>query len=339
MKKIIVRLLIIGFIIGAIAIAMIILPNVKSTDKTEYLLIHKGASYAEVIDSLENKSSFRSVTSFNILARIIGYPQKVKEGRYELKAGMSNLKLLNNLLKGRQKPARVTFNNIRTKELLCQRLSQQLMFDSLELHNLLSDNKFLKEYGLNSENSVAIFIPNTYEFFWNISAKKLIARMYNEYKNFWTASRMEKAYDLKLSPLEVSTLASIVEEESNMESEKPTIAGLYLNRLRIGMPLQADPTIKFALKDFDIKRVFFKHIEETKDSPYNTYLKKGLPPGPIRIPTIKSIDAVLNYESHSYLFMCAKGNGGRGHDFTCNFNDHINNANRYRKQMDKLGVK
>ncbi len=338
MKKIILRLIIIGLIIGSTAIALVLLPNVKSGNKTEYLLIHKGASYTEVIDSLQNKSSVISVTSFNIISRLIGYPKKIKEGRYELKGGMSNLKLLNNLLKGRQKPARVTFNNIRTKELLCQRLSQQLMFDSLELHKLLSDNDFLKEYGLNSENSVTVFIPNTYEFFWNISATKFFERMYREYQAFWTATRMEKAYMLKLSPLEISTLASIVEEESNMESEKPTIAGLYINRLKTGMPLQADPTIKFALNDFNIKRVFFKHIEATKNSPYNTYLKKGLPPGPIRIPTIKSIDAVLNYESHPYLFMCAKGNGGCGHDFTKTFNEHIKNANRYRKQMDKLGV-
>ncbi len=340
MKKIISRLFILGIIIGIAAAALVLLPNVSSNNnKTEYLLIHKGAYYPEVIDSLKNKSTIKSVTTFNLLARLIGYPKKIKEGKYELKAGMNNLMLLNNLIKGRQKPTRVTFNNIRTKELLCQRISEQMIFDSLELHTLLSDNDYLKQYGLNSENSVAIFIPNTYEFFWNTSAKKMIARMYNEYQNFWTASRMEKAYQLKLSPLEISTLASIVEEESNMESEKPTIAGLYINRLRKGMPLQADPTIKFAIGDFSIKRIYHKHIEATKNSPYNTYLKKGLPPGPIRIPTIKSIDAVLNYESHSYLFMCAKGNGGRGHDFTCSFHDHINNANKYRKRMDKLGVK
>ena len=163
--------------------------------------------------------------------------------------------------------------------------------------------------------------------------------MVTAYQEFWTDKRKEKAQAIPLHPIEVSIVASIVEEESNLSAEKPIIAGLYINRLKKNMPLQADPTIKFALKAFDLKRVLFKHIEASKSSAYNTYLNKGLPPGPIRIPSIESIDAVLNYQQHPYLFMCAKGSGGSGHDFAVTFQEHLQNANRYRSQMNKLGIK
>lgn len=329
--------------IAAIAILLVataILPNVgASKEKTEYLLVNKGASFSDVVDSLSQKQSVISTLTFSLVARIAGYPSKIKEGRYELKKGMSNFRLINNLIKGRQKPIRITFNNIRTKEQLCGRLANQLMLDSATINQILNDSSYLKTVGLTKETAVCLFIPNTYEVYWNISAEELLVRMKKEYDNFWTSERLAKAEKAKLKPCEVSTLASIVEEESNMNSERPTIAGLYLNRLHSDMPLQADPTLKFALGDFSIKRILFKHIEDSKNSPYNTYIHKGLPPGPIRIPSIGSINAVLNYEKHPYFFMCAKGSGGLGHDFTVSFQEHLQNANRYRNQMNKLGIK
>jgi len=317
-----------------------ILPNVNSNKgKTQYLLIRKNTKFEEIIDSLKQKSSFISTLTFSIDAKLIGYPHKIKVGRYELKPGMSNIRLLNNLIKGRQKPVNLTFNNIRTKEQLCARLSGQLMVDSTTLYKLLSDSSMLQSYGLTENTVISIFIPNTYEVYWNISPKKLMKKIHTEYLHFWDSSRLAKAQKLNLKPYQISTLASIVEEESNMKSEKPMIAGLYLNRLHADMPLQADPTIKFALKDFSIKRVLFKHIQDSKNSPYNTYINKGLPPGPIRVPSVESMDAVLNYKVHPYFFMCAKGSGGKGHDFARTFKEHLQNAARYRNEMDKLGIK
>jgi UPF0755 protein len=325
-----------------IVFAAFLLPNVSAgTDskKTEYLLIPSNATLGSIVDSLNNKKTVISALSFYFCAQVVGYDKKIKEGRYELKNGINNLFLLNNLIKGRQKPLRISFNNIRTKEQLCARIGNQLMLDSLQLHEALSNNDSLKQYGVDSNTSVALFIPNTYEVYWNISTQKLLKKMVTAYQEFWTDKRKEKAQAIPLHPIEVSIVASIVEEESNLSAEKPIIAGLYINRLKKNMPLQADPTIKFALKAFDLKRVLFKHIEASKSSAYNTYLNKGLPPGPIRIPSIESIDAVLNYQQHPYLFMCAKGSGGSGHDFAVTFQEHLQNANRYRSQMNKLGIK
>jgi len=331
-------ILFLGIII-IIVLACFLLPNVSSTKNTEYLLIRKNSSIESIVDSLSKKESVYSSLSFSLCAHIVGYKHKIKIGRYELKPGLNNLYLLNNLIKGRQKPIRISFNNIRTKQQLCARLSNQLMLDSTEIFKILSSNDSLKKYGVNSDNAVCLFIPNTYEVYWTISTQKLMEKMYTAYLAFWTDARKEKAEQAKLSPCEVSTLASIVEEESNLACEKPLIAGLYLNRLYSDMPLQADPTIKFALGDFSIKRILFKHIDDTKSSPYNTYINKGLPPGPIRIPSVESIDAVLNYKHHPYFFMCAKGSGGQGHDFAVTFQEHLQNANRYRGEMNKLGVK
>lgn len=325
-----------GIALVAILAAIILLPNVKSGEKEEYLLIPEGADFAAVMDSIDKKESIKSDLSFRIAAQLAGYPKKIKEGRYALTPGIDNLHLINNLLKGRQTPVRFTFNNIRTKEDLCRAISNQLMVDSLELITMLNDEDFLTQYALNSETAVCMFIPNTYEVYWTISATKLLQRMYDESELFWTEERLRKAQKLHLSKAEVITLASIVEEESNRKSEKPAIAGLYLNRLRIGMKLQADPTVKFALKDFSLKRIFEKHL--FTDSPYNTYKYEGLPPGPIRVPSIESIDAVLNYKSHDYLFMCVDPKKGE-HFFTKSYNEHLNMADSYQKNLDKRGIK
>jgi UPF0755 protein len=302
-------------------------------------LIRKNSSISAISDSLSKKKSVFNSLTFSLCAHILSVKYTFEPGRYALKPWSNNLRLLNNIIKGRQEPVRVSFNNIRTKEQLCGRLANQLMADSLELITLLNNEDTLQKYGFNKDNVVSMFIPNTYEVYWTISSNKFLQKMHQAYLDFWTYDRKEKAAKAQLSPIDVSIVASIVEEESNMASEKPTIAGLYLNRYYKKMKLQADPTIKFALQDFSIKRVLFQHIEEAKSSPYSTYENIGLPPGPIRIPSIESIDAVLNFQKHNFFFMCAKGSGGRGHDFSVSFEEHLKNAQRYRGEMNKLGIK
>lgn len=231
---------------------------------------------------------------------------------------------------------RLTFNNIRFKEDLAERLDEQLMIDKDELLQLLDDSAYCDSLGFTPQTIVALFIPNTYEVYWNIPADKLIQRMKKEYDVFWTSERLAKAKAVKLTPVEVATLASIVEEESASTSEYPVIAGLYLNRLRAGMPLQADPTVKFAVGDFSLKRILFEHLEA--DSPYNTYKHAGLPPGPLRVPSIKGMDAVLNYMQHNYLYMCAKEDFSGRHNFAVTLAEHSRNANRYRAELNRRKI-
>ena len=241
------------------------------------------------------------------------------------------------LRSGRQEPINLTFNNIRTKLQLANRIAEQLECNSAELLELLDNDSFAIQYGFNSENILCMFIPNTYQFYWNTSAKKFIERMYKEYQTFWDPSRRLICQNMSLSPIEVSILASIVEEENHLSAEQATIAGLYINRLHQDMPLESDPTLKFALGDFNIKRVLNK--DKLIDSPYNTYLYKGLPPGPIRIPAPTAIDAVLHYEHHNYLFMCAKEDFSGYHNFAVTLAQHNRNANRYHQALNNLNIK
>ena len=304
-------------------------------DKKEFLLIYENDEFDDVVGRLEASGVMKSVKSFKKAAMKKNYPQNIVPGRYELSNGMNNYMLLHKLKTGRQTPIRITFNNIRTKENLAKKLSIQLMADSLQIINILNNEEILAEYGLNPETSVCLFIPNTYEVYWNISPENLLKRMKKEYDIFWTKERLMKLNDVGLNQVEVSILASIVEEESVKKEEKPVIAGLYLNRLQRGMLLQADPTIKFAIKDFSLKRI--KGVL-SYDSPYNTYIYAGLPPGPIRIPSTESIDAVLNYQNHNYIYMCAKDNFSGYHDFTTSFQEHEKNGGKYRRELKKRGI-
>lgn len=260
----------------------------------------------------------------------------VRSGHYELRNGMSNKELIQMLQRGLQTPVRVTFNNIRVKEELASTLSKQLMPDSLSIITLLNDSAYLDHYGLNVNNVLVTFIPNTYEFFWNIDEKKMFERFHKEYMKFWNEERLEKAAAIPLSPVEVSVLAAIVEEETNKPYEYPVVAGVYINRLKRGMLLQADPTVKYAVGDFAMRRVLNVHLET--DSPYNTYKYRGLPPGPIRIPSPRAINAVLNYEKHNYLYMVAKETLNGEHNFASTLREHNNNANKYRRALNQLRI-
>ena len=320
----------------AIAIYFVVNTSITTKDKkTFYLLIPENSTFDSVADSL-NRHTFIPMFAFRTIANLKKYEQ-IKTGRYKITNGMNVIQLVNNLRSGRQEPLKISFNNIRTKEQLCARFDEQLMLDSASLSNILNDKNFLQQHELTLETAVCLFIPNTYEVYWTISPFDLFKRMEKEYTHFWTEKRNEKAANTGLSKTEIITLASIVEGESNNRKENPIIAGLYLNRLHKKMPLQADPTVIFAVGDFSIRRVLNEHTKI--DSPYNTYLYAGLPPGPIRIPFIESIDAVLNFEKNNYLYMCAKGLGTGEHYFATTYAEHLKNARKYRQDLNKSGIK
>ncbi len=313
-------------------------PNIfVDIDQKKYLLIYENDGFGDVVKKLEASRSVKNMKSFIKTAEKLDYPANIVSGRYELVDGMSNRELLHKLINGRQTPIRITFNNIRTKEILAQRLSDQLRMDSAAMFRVLDDEEILSCYGLNPATAVCLFIPNTYEVYWDISPENLLERMKREYDKFWTEDRLMKLNDVGLDRIEVSILASIVEEETIKKDEKPIVAGLYLNRIHKGIPLQADPTVKFAHQDFSLKRVYKKHL--TIDSPYNTYKYAGLPPGPIRIPSIESIDAVLNYQDHNYYYMSAKEDFSGYHNFALTLEEHNQNAEKYRRELNRRGIK
>ena len=314
-------------------------PNTSDRIKTyEIIYIPTGSNFDDVMDTLRSEQILKDEKSFLWFADLKKYKDKVKAGRYRINAGMSSNQIINLLRSGLQDPVNVTFTNIRTKEQLVSRICKKLEADSVELAALLNNDQWLKEnLGLKSETILALFIPNTYQFNWNTSAKQFVERMQTEYKKFWTEDRKEKAKALNLSQTQVSILASIVQAEQLAHpDERPCIAGLYLNRLKLGMALQSDPTVIYALGDFTINRVLDKDKEI--DSPFNTYKYAGLPPGPIYIPEISSIDAVLNYQKNDYLYMCAKEDFSGKHNFAKTLKEHNINADKYRDALNKQKV-
>lgn len=306
-------------------------------EKEQYVYIPTASTFDDVVQILSDNGIVRKSSSFRWVAERKNYVNRIKSGRYLLKNGMNNNELVNLLRSGRQTPVNVVFNNIRTKEQLAGKVSAQLELDSLSLLQAMLDTAFLNPLGMNADNVSSLFIPNTYEFYWDVSIPDFLARMEAEHHHFWNELRLKKAKQLGLSPEEVSTLASIVEKETLKKDEQPTVAGLYLNRLKKGMKLQSDPTVIYALQDFTIKRVLNKDLKV--DSPYNTYMNKGLPPGPIALPSIRAIDAVLNHEQHAYLYMCAKEDFSGYHNFAKTGTQHYINARKYRRALNERGIK
>ena len=260
-----------------------------------------------------------------------------RTGRYHVEPGTTCLQLFRLLRNGAQEPMNLVVPTARTMEKLASVLSQSLMVDSAEIAQALTDSSYCNTHGYTTATIPAIFIPNTYEVYWDISVDKLVERMESENNRFWTAERKSKAEACGMTREEVATLASIVDEETANNAEKPMIAGLYINRLRLGMPLQADPTVKFAVGDFTLRRILNKHLQV--ESPYNTYRVVGLPPGPIRIPSIAGLDAVLNHTEHSYLYMCAKEDFSGTHNFAKNLSEHYQNARRYVRALNERGIR
>jgi UPF0755 protein len=309
-------------------------PNTKPVNAK--IVIPNAVSEKDFFQILQEKKILKNLKTFKLAKKILQF-DKIKQGKYNIAANSNNLTLIRLLKRGQHYPVTFTFNNVRTVEQLIAKTDQKFLFDTSELSHLLNDSIFLASYQLSFETLPAIFIPNTYELWYDISAQDFFEKMYKEYKKFWTKERKAKAAQIPLSLLEVSVLASIVEEENHIASEKPIIAGLYINRLRKGMPLQADPTLKFIWHDFSLYRLYDYHKEI--DSPYNTYKYAGLPPGPIRIPDEISIDAVLNYQENNYLYMCAKEDFSGYHYFTASYSQHLQNAEKYRKALNRKAIK
>jgi UPF0755 protein len=312
---------------------MVYTPNVLVEKEGKVLLIPGNSTFKSVQDSLYKGDYVQDLVTFSFLAKMMDYDEQVKPGRYELKSNMSNVEAIRLLRSGRQSPVHLTFNNVRLTEELGGKLTKWLAIDSTSFNQLLQDEETIQTYGFNKHTIPAMFIPNTYEVYWTISSEELLERMHTEYKRFWNGERLAKAQALGMTPVEVSTLASIVKAETTKMDEAPRVAGVYINRLKRGMLLQADPTLVFAAKDFTIKRVLNEH--KAIDSPFNTYKYKGLPPGPINVPSIAAIDAVLNYEKHNYLYFCAKEDFSGYHTFATNLREHLNNARRYQNALNK----
>lgn len=310
-------------------------PNTQVTDDG-IIYIQPGDSFETVVQTLRSEGYIENEYTFRKVADIKKYPAAVKSGRYRIQNGMNNNQLVNMLRSGNQEAVRFTFNNIRTFEEFAGALSHQLSLDSAEFLQLVRDPEYTKSYGFTPANFIGMFIPNTYQIFWNTRLDAFIKRMHSEYKKFWNDDRLAKSKKAGLSPIEVITLASIVEEETTKTNEYPIIAGVYINRLNKGWKLGACPTLKFALGDFSLKRVLDKHMQV--DSPYNTYKNIGLPPGPVRMPSIQVIDAVLNYQHHDYMFFCAKSDFSGNHYFSRTLREHNRHAAEYHRALNKLKI-
>lgn len=325
-----------GIGIGVYFYNAILKPN---TNKEGYLYIKTGSSFKEVQDSINDFLS--NSNSFELIASKKNYPNVIKPGRYKIWKGMNNNDLVNLLRSGQQEPVTVSFNNQDSLESLAGRIAVQIEADSISLLTSFNEIEFQNKEGFNQETIIGMFLPNSYEFYWNTSAEKFRDRMVQEYRKFWNDDRMNAAKNQGLTPNEVSTLASIVQKETALISERPTVAGLYLNRLKNHWPLQADPTIIFALKkeygeNYLVKRVLNKDL--LIDSPYNTYKNTGLPPGPIGMPDLSAIQAVLNPERHNYYYMCASIDQFGAHEFASNLRQHNKNAKKYQSWLSKQGV-
>ena len=305
---------------------------VKPMAHTSFMVyVDKNMSESDLYVSLEQGVQAGDLSRLKRLMRLKGYDPAKKPGAYRVDSTMSVYDVYKMLSAGWQTPVKFTFNNIRTVEQFAQRAAEQLMFTSQELMYVLSDTARLSAWGVTRETLPALFIPDTYEFYWTVSPERFVDRMKKEYDRFWNESRQKKAAEISLTPVEVATLASIVEEETNDPDELSIVAGLYLNRLKRGILLQADPTVRFAVGDFEMRRVLLSHLQI--DSPYNTYRYAGLPPGPIRIPSKRGIDAVLNYTHHNYLYMCAKEDFSGKHNFARTLAEHNRNASRYQAAL------
>ncbi len=310
--------------------------NTQVSANDPYLYVKSGSTMSDLVEQMLLQKVLLDKTSFIWVAGQKSFAAP-KAGKYKLTDGMNNNELVNLLRSGEQEAVRVTFNTVRTPQDLAGKIGKQLEADSLEILEMLENIEVAKKYGFDQKTLMTLFIPNTYEIYWNTSAENFVKRMAREYKVFWTEARKSKAKVLNLTQSEVSILASVVQaEQSQRRDERPKVAGLYINRIKKKMKLQSDPTIIYAIGDFSIKRVLNKQMKI--DSPYNTYLYAGLPPGPINLPEISSIDAVLNYEKHNYIYMCAKADFSGYHNFARSFSQHSAYARAYRNELNRRKI-
>lgn len=311
--------------------------SVLSTAESQYVFIDDDDNIDSVYTKLEPVTSGHAMIGFRTLVALSSYSDNIRSGRYEIEKGDGALTVFRKMKNGLQASVNLTIPTVRTVDRLAGAIAKKLMIDSIALYKALTDTATCAKYGYTPETIVCMFIPNTYEVYWNTSLEKFLNKMDNESKKFWDFEKTQKAKAMNLSKEEVMTLASIVDEETANDGEKPMIAGMYYNRLKAGMPLQADPTIKFALKDFDIRRIY--HNMLNVKSPYNTYKNTGLPPGPIRVPSVAGINAVLDHVHHNYLYMCAKEDFSGTHNFASTYQEHLQNAAKYSEALNKRGIK
>lgn len=304
--------------------------------KTVYIYIDRDDTADSIYNKVKENGHAGNLTGFRMLARYRHLDRNIHTGRYAIRPGESAYRLFSHLSRGHQVPMNLTVGSVRTIDRLVRSLGKQLMVDSTEIAERLTDSVYIGSLGYTAETLPVLFIPETYQVYWDISVDKLMQRMQKEHRRFWNDERLAKARSIGMTPEEVATLASIVEEETNNKAERPMVAGLYINRLHSGMPLQADPTIKFALQDFGLRRISNEHL--SVQSPYNTYRNTGLPPGPIRIATPQGIDSVLGYTRHNYIYMCAKEDFSGTHNFASNYADHMANARKYWKALNERNI-
>lgn len=308
-------------------------PNILIEKDDQLFAIPNESTFDEVRNRLYDEGFLNDAVSFSFLAKLKNYDTEVKAGMYLLKKDMTNTEAINLLRSGAETPVKLIFSNGRLLSQLPKVLTKNLAIDSAQMASVLLHDTTAGYYGFNNETFISMFIPNTYEVYWTSSPRSVLDRMKKEYDRFWTDGRLEKAQKLGMTKDEVATLASIVQGETNMMDEAPVIAGVYINRLKRRIPLQADPTLVFAIGDFSIRRILNKDKEF--ESPYNTYKYYGLPPGPINMPRIPALDAVLNYEEHKYLYFCAKEDFSGYHTFAKTLKEHNINARKFQRALNR----
>ena len=314
-------------LIGGLMLFYAVMTPVSRDNQTIYIYIDQDDTQDSVVAKVHRYGHTAGMTGLKTLIRHSSYADHIRTGRYAIEPGDGALTVFRRLKNGQQKSLMLTIPEVRTMDRLAAVLGNRLMMDSAAIAGALYSQEVCQRLGYDTTTIAAMIVPNTYDVYWDMTAEALLERMRREHDRFWQGERMQKAARMKLTPVEVCTLASIIDEETANNAEKPMIAGMYLNRLHEGMPLQADPTVKFALKQFELRRIWQKLL--TIDSPYNTYRYEGLPPGPIKIASIRGIDAVLNHVSHDYLYMCAKEDFSGTHNFARTYKEHLQNAARY----------
>lgn len=303
--------------------------------ETTYIYIDRNDNIDSVYHKIIEAGNPKQMHGFESLVKYKGYTPKT--GCYVIKPTDNMRYLHRRLSMGYQTPVKLTIGSVRTLDRMARNIARQLMIDSTEVAKLIADTAYIHRIGYTKETLPALFIPNTYEVYWNLSAEDFMLRMLKENKAFWNEKRTKQAEAIGLTPIEVATLASIVEEETANQAEKPIVAGLYINRLHKGMLLQADPTVKFSMGNFELRRILYRHLEV--DSPYNTYKYAGLPPGPIRVPSYQGLESVLNYTKHNYLYMCAKEDFSGTHNFAVTSAQHAANARKYQQALNRRGIR
>ncbi|MEG1562443.1 MAG: endolytic transglycosylase MltG [Bacteroides sp.] len=329
----------IAILIGILGIATayyyLFYPQFHPNEKV-YVYVDRDDTADSIYNKVKATGRVNHFDGFRWMAHFRDFEHNLHTGRYLIRPQDNVYHVYSRLSRGAQEPINLTIGSVRTLDRLARSIGKQLMIDSAEIAKPLFDSLYQKKMGYTAETMPCLFIPETYQVYWNLSAEEFMERMQKEHKKFWNSTRLAKAKSMNMTPEEVCTLASIVEEETNNDTDKAMVAGLYLNRLHAGMPLQADPTVKFALQDFALRRISNENLKT--QSPYNTYINIGLPPGPIRIPSPKGIDSVLNHVKHNYIYMCAKEDFSGTHNFSANYAQHMINARKYWKALNERKI-